>query len=87
MRVDDTERVNRHVIFDLDRMAEEVPTASSHISTDKFDNDEALCQMDAESFVRNIDLASDIIVTEAVKSRLSILSDSLATINVKQQPL
>jgi hypothetical protein len=32
-RVDDTERVNRDVIFDLDSVAEEVATVSSHIST------------------------------------------------------
>jgi hypothetical protein len=33
MRVGDTERVNRDVIFDLDSMAEEVATISSHLST------------------------------------------------------
>jgi hypothetical protein len=45
-RVDDTERVNHDVIFDLDSMAEELATVSSHISTEMFDNDEALCRMD-----------------------------------------
>jgi hypothetical protein len=44
--VDDTERVNRDVIFDLDSMAEEVSAVSSHISTEIFNNDEALCRMD-----------------------------------------
>jgi hypothetical protein len=55
-RVDDTERVNRDMIFDLDSMAEEVATVSSHLSTEIFENDEALCHMDAELLVRNIDL-------------------------------
>jgi hypothetical protein len=32
-RVDDTERVKRDVIFDLDIMAEELATVSSHLST------------------------------------------------------
>jgi hypothetical protein len=67
-RVDDTERVNRDVIFDLDSMAEEVATVSSHISTEIFDNDEALCRMDAKSLVRNIDIVSDIIVPETLNS-------------------
>jgi hypothetical protein len=67
-RVDDTERVNRDVIFDLDSMVEEVATVSSHLSTEIFDNDEALCCMDAESLVRNIDLFSDIIVPETLNS-------------------
>jgi hypothetical protein len=44
---DDTERVNRDVIFDFDNRTEEFYTVSSHISTDFFDNDEALCRMDA----------------------------------------
>jgi hypothetical protein len=65
-RVDDTERVNRDVIFDLDSMAEEVATVSSHLSKEIFDNDEALCRMDAESLVRNIDLVSDIIVPDTL---------------------
>jgi hypothetical protein len=60
--------VNRDVIFDLDSMAEEVATVSSHLSTEIFDNDEALCCMDAESLVRNIDLVSDIIVPETLNS-------------------
>jgi hypothetical protein len=67
-RVDDTERVNRDVIFDLDSMAEEVATVSSHLSTEIFDNDEALCRMDAESLVRNIDLVGDIIVPDTLNS-------------------
>jgi hypothetical protein len=67
-RVDDTERVNRDLIFDLDSMAEEVATVSSHLSTEIFDNDEAICRMDAESLVRNIDLVSDIIVPETLNS-------------------
>jgi hypothetical protein len=67
-RVDDTERVNHDVIFDLDSMAEEVATVSSHLSTEIFDNDEALCRMDAESLVRSIDLVSDIIVLETLNS-------------------
>jgi hypothetical protein len=68
MRVGDTERVNRDVIFDLDSMAEEVATVSSHLSTEIFDNDEALCRMDAELLVRNIDLVGDIIVPETLNS-------------------
>jgi hypothetical protein len=75
-RVDDTERVSRDVIFDLDSMAEEVATVSSHLSTKIFDNDEALCHMDAESLVRNIDLVSEIIVPEMVKAELSSIFDS-----------
>jgi hypothetical protein len=67
-RVDDTERVNRDVIFDLDSMAEEIATVSSHLSTEIFDNDEALCRMDAELLVRNIDLVGDIIVPETLNS-------------------
>jgi hypothetical protein len=46
-RIDHTERVNRDVIFDLDSMAEELATVSSNLSTEMFDNDEALCRMDA----------------------------------------
>jgi hypothetical protein len=76
-RVDDTERVNRDVILDLDSMAEEVATVSSHLSTEIFDNDEALCRMGAESLVRNIDLVSDIIVPETVKAEFSSIFDSL----------
>jgi hypothetical protein len=75
-RVYDTESVNRDVIFDLDSMAEEVATVSSHLSTEIFDNDEALCRMDAESLVRNIDLVSAIIVPETVKAELSSIFDS-----------
>jgi hypothetical protein len=67
-RVDDTERVNRDVIFDLDSMAEEVATFSSHVSTEIFDSDNALCCMDSELLVRNIDLVNDIIVPEMVKA-------------------
>jgi hypothetical protein len=67
-RVDDTERVNRDVIFDFDSMAEEVATISSHLSTEIFDNDEALCCMDAKSLVRNIDLVGDIIVPDTLNS-------------------
>jgi hypothetical protein len=52
-RVDDTERVNRDVIFDLDSRAEELSTVSSHISTEMFDNDEALCRVDADSLSSN----------------------------------
>jgi hypothetical protein len=67
-RVDDTERVNLDVIFYLDSMAEELATVSSHISTEMFDNDEALCRMDAESFSSTIDLVGDIIVPETINS-------------------
>jgi hypothetical protein len=67
-RVDDTERVNREVIFHLDSMAEELVTVSSHISTEMFDNDEALCRMDAESLVSNIALVGDIVVPETINS-------------------
>jgi hypothetical protein len=75
-RVDDTERVNRNVIFDLESLAEEVTTVSSPVSTEIFDNDEALCRMDAELLVRNIDLDSDIIVAQKVKVELSSIFDS-----------
>jgi hypothetical protein len=68
MRVDDTERVNRDVIFDLDSMSEEVATVSSHLSTEIFDNGEAICCIDAESLVRNIDLVGDIIVPDTLNS-------------------
>jgi hypothetical protein len=50
-RVDDEERVNRDVIFDLDSGAEEVASVSSPVSTERFDNDEKLCRMDAKSLV------------------------------------
>jgi hypothetical protein len=54
----------RTATFDLVSLAEEVGSVSSHLSTEIFDNDDALCCMDAESLVRNIDLFSDIIVPE-----------------------
>jgi hypothetical protein len=75
-RVDDTERVNRDVIFDLDSLAEEVATVSSPVSTEIFDNDKALCRMDAKSLVRNIDLVSDIILPHTVEAELSSIFDS-----------
>jgi hypothetical protein len=68
--------VNRDVIFDLDSLAEEVATVSSPVSTEIFDNDEALGCMDAEYLVRNIDLVSDIIVPETVEAELSSIFDS-----------
>jgi hypothetical protein len=40
------------------------------------DNDEALCRMDAETLVRNIELVSDTIVPETVKAEVSSISDS-----------
>jgi hypothetical protein len=46
-RVDDEERVNRDVTFDLESGAEEVGSVSSPVSTERFDNDDALCRMDA----------------------------------------
>jgi hypothetical protein len=55
-------------VDDKESMAEEVVTVSSHLSTEIFDNDEALCCMDAELLVRNIDLVSDIIVPETLNS-------------------
>jgi hypothetical protein len=67
-KVDDNERVNRDVIFDLDSRAEELSTVSSHISTEMFDNDEALCRMDAEFLSSNINLVGDIIVTQTINS-------------------
>jgi hypothetical protein len=70
-RVDDEERVNRDVIFDLDSVAEEVASVSSPVSTEMFDNDEALCRMDAESLVRNIELVSDTVVPETAEAELS----------------
>jgi hypothetical protein len=67
-KVDDTERVNRDVIFDLDSRAEELSTVSSHISTEMFDNDEALCRMDAYFLSSNINLVGDIIVPQTINS-------------------
>jgi hypothetical protein len=75
-RVDDAERVNRDVIFHLDSVAEEVASVSSPVATEMFDNDEALCRMDAESLVRNIELVSDTIVLETVEAELSSIFDS-----------
>jgi hypothetical protein len=75
-RVDDAEGVNRDVIFDLDSVAEEVATVYSPVATEMFDNDEALCCMDAESLVRNIELVSDTIVPETVEAELSSIFDS-----------
>jgi hypothetical protein len=86
-RVDDAERVNRDAIFDLDSVAEEVATVSSPVATEIIDNDEAICRMDAESLVRNIELVSDTIVPETVVAELSSIFTPLATIHVKQQPL
>jgi hypothetical protein len=75
-RVDDTETFNRDVTFDLVSLAEEVGSVSSHLSTEIFDNDDALCRMDAELLVRNIDLVSDIIVPETVKAEVTSIFDS-----------
>jgi hypothetical protein len=75
-RVDDEERVNRDVIFHLDSGAEEVASVSSPVSTERFDNDEALCRIDAESFVRNIELVSDTVVPETVPPELLSIFDS-----------
>jgi hypothetical protein len=75
-RVDDTETVNRDVKFDLAILAKQVGSVSSHLSTEIFDNDDALCRMDAESLVRNIDLVSDIILPETVKAEVTIIFDS-----------
>jgi hypothetical protein len=41
-----------------------------------FDNDVALCRMDAESLVQNIELVSDTIVPETVEAELSSIFDS-----------
>jgi hypothetical protein len=67
-KVDDTERLNRDVIFDLDNRAEEFSTVSSHISTEMFDNDEALCRMDAEFLSSNLNPVGDIIVPQNIYS-------------------
>jgi hypothetical protein len=67
-RVDDTERVNCDVIFDLDSRAEEISTVASHISTEMFNNDEALCRMDEEFLSSNINLVGDIIVPQTINS-------------------
>jgi hypothetical protein len=75
-RVDDEERVNRDIIFDLDSVAEEVASVSSPVATEMFDNDEAQCCMDAESLVRNIELVSDTVVPETVEAELSSIFDS-----------
>jgi hypothetical protein len=75
-RIDDEERVKRDVIFDLESGAEEVASVSSPVSTERFDNDEALCRMDDESLVRNIELASDAVVPETPQGELSTIFDS-----------
>jgi hypothetical protein len=67
-KVDDTERFNRDVIFDLDIRAEELSTVSSHISTEMFDNDEALCRMAAEFLSSNLNHVGDIIVPQNIYS-------------------
>jgi hypothetical protein len=67
-KVDDNERVKCDVIFDLDSRAEELSTVSSHISTEMFDNYEALCRMDAAFFSSNINLVGDIIVPQTSNS-------------------
>jgi hypothetical protein len=67
-KVDDTERVNRDVIFDFDNRNEEFSTISSHISTEMFDNYEALCLMDAEFLSRNLNPLGDIIVPQNMYS-------------------
>jgi hypothetical protein len=67
-KVDDTERVHRDVIFDLDSRAEELSTVSSHISTEMFDNDEAICCIDAYFLSSNINHVGDIIVTQSIYS-------------------
>jgi hypothetical protein len=64
------------VIFDLDSVAEEVASVSSPVVTEMFDNDEALCRMDAKSLVRDIELVSDTVVPEKVEAELSIIFDS-----------
>jgi hypothetical protein len=75
-RVDDAERVNRDVIFDLYSVAEEVESVSSPVATEMLDNDEALCRMDAKSLVRNIELVSDTIVPETGEAEFSSIFDS-----------
>jgi hypothetical protein len=67
-KVNDTERVNRDVIFDFDNRTEEFSTISSHISTEMFDNDEALCHIDAEFLSRNLNPVGDIIVPQNIYS-------------------
>jgi hypothetical protein len=67
-KVDDTERVKRYVIFDFDNRTEEFSTISSHISTEMFDNNEALCLMDAEFLSSNLNTLSDIIVPQNIYS-------------------
>jgi hypothetical protein len=67
-KVDDTKRINRVGIFDLDIMAEELSTVSSLISTETFDNDEALCRMDTYFLSSNINLVGDIIVPQNINS-------------------
>jgi hypothetical protein len=67
-KVDDTERVNCDVIFDLDNRAEEFSTVSSHISTAMFETYEALCRMDAEFLSSNLNTIGDIIVPQNIYS-------------------
>jgi hypothetical protein len=67
-KVDDTERVNRDVIFDFDNRDEEFSTISSHISTEMFDNNETLCRMDAEFLSSNLNPLGDIIMPQKMYS-------------------
>jgi hypothetical protein len=67
-KVDDTERVNRDVIFVFDNRTEKFSTISSHISTEMFDNDEALCRMDAEFLSSNLNPGGDIILPQNIYS-------------------
>jgi hypothetical protein len=67
-KVDDTERVIRDVIFDFDNRAEDFFTVSSHMSTEMFDNYEALCKMDAKLLSSNLNPVGDIIVPQTIYS-------------------
>jgi hypothetical protein len=67
-KVDDTERVKCDVIFDFDNRTEEFFTIESHILTEMFDNDEALCRMYAELLSRNLNPLGDIIVPQNIYS-------------------
>jgi hypothetical protein len=67
-KVDDTERINCGVIFHFDNRTGEFFAISSHISTEMFDNDEALCCMDSEFLSSNLNPVGYIIVPQNIYS-------------------
>jgi hypothetical protein len=67
-KVDDTEMVNRDVMFDFNNRNEQYSTISSHISTEMFGNDEALCRTNVEFLSSNLNPLGDIIVPQNMHS-------------------